>query len=1725
VKRFTVVLWVVLGWVGVQSIAGGESRFVRLRTETIATPDPVASRGVGLQGSAGPVSGLYLVQFRGRIEPAWREDLAARGVELLHYIPDDAFLVHARAVELADLRGLASVRWVGAYEARHKLDPRLSQESGSSVAEGRLAVKLLAGSHANAIELAGLARRLRPLTYRHRSALGTVLAGEVRVTDLAALLQSPLVLWIEPRSRMRLLDEVSAQIVGGDSGGPGAGTEVQALGYDGRGVIVAVADSGLDTGEFDTMHPDLAGRVDAFFAYGGLPDASDEHSHGTHVAGIVAGNAATGEVDDSGYLYGLGVAPGAHLVAQRIFDGVGNYYPPESYDQLTHDAVRNGAVLGSNSWGNDTQGVYDLDAAEFDALVRDADGTTPGEQPYILEFSAGNSGPGRQTIGSPAVGKNVIATGACQNNRFEFPIYADGPDATADFSSRGPCADGRIKPDIMAPGTWIASVKSQYATDENAWAPIDEYYLYQGGTSQAGPHASGAAAVLVQYYRQTHANATPSPALVKAGLINSATDMGVSFVPDFEGELIQVGDTGPVPNFDEGWGRVDLVNLVGDVRRYGYTEQGAGLSTGRVFEKRVVASPNDAFKVTLAYTDAPGLPAASLALVNDLDLEVVAPDGRLFRGNAFLDGESVAGTPDGDRLNNVEAVHIAQPLPGEYLVRVRAVNVVTDVHRRVGAVPEQDFALVVSGDLPAPGEGIVFFDREFYRVPGPAVVRLIDAQLAGQAGVVVQVHSTADPVGEALTLRPAAGGAFTNAVTLVTSGPGTATDGRLLVAHESQLEVEYQDVSPPVRVTGEAVVDLMPPLIEGVYATNKFGRTTVVWLTDEPANATVVYRLPGGATQSVTNAGYAQGHRVELPPLQAGQTYLYAVVSADRAGNIQTNNNQGQWFSFVAREAAVALLVYSPEASWDELYGSFFGMFPGMEEWTGPLDALGLDYEIWNTVERQRGPTAAELLPFRLVLWRPEEFGAVPDGFQSALSAYLAAGRSLFAASFDLLSRLDLPSDSAFRSNVLHVTSFVEDGGAWSIAGQTGDPIADGLSFDLDYFLFPDASLIGIDWPQGNDHLRLAADAAPLFSQEEGRTVGLRYPRTGLDSPSRVVFLSFPLEAVPLDIPGPGNRLDLLGRVVEFLVPGLRGGTSLTFDRAAYGLPGAATLELTDMDRAGAGHATVSVVSTTEPAPRSVSLSETVRLGVFRGLVKLGAAADPPAAGVLRVRNGDSVRAVYVTGAAREIEASAVVDTVPPGITGVATEPAYNEAMVSWETDKPADSLVQFDIEGSAFPVNRTAYDAGLNASHAIQLAGLLPDREYVYRVTSRDAAGNTATDDNQGRLYRFHTLKPITPPWTDTLEGGRAGWAVYNDEAYDDETGQSLLDSGWQYGQPANPEGIGAHSGVKCWATNLKGQEVSLAISQLVSPAVDLTGGNRATFRFWQYYDFTERSELLDLEVGQVAISTDNGATWTAVYVLADIFSIGWEPVEVDVSAYAGHVVRFLWDYQMFSFEPYPRPGWFIDDVSVVVSTTPLGRLSVTNNLAQARFGVSGPNGAAYVGGGTFWRLTNAPAGTYTIQWSPVDFYQTPAAQTLVLTTNLPLTATGTYTFPDTNRNDISDLFEQRYFRAVDPVHSPAIDTDHDGMSDLGEFLAGTDPTQSSSRFEVLSANVLPNRTVRVEWRSVPGHTYRLELSTDLVRWLPASEWLSASGQLAAASLPPLSDSNTYLFRVVSRP
>jgi hypothetical protein len=262
----------------------------------------------------------------------------------------------------------------------------------------------------------------------------------------------------------------------------------------------------------------------------------------------------------------------------------------------------------------------------------------------------------------------------------------------ASFSSRGPTDDNRIKPDVVAPGTWILSAYSSLyqegygdpvnpqnsAYQWDGWGtPYNVDYKYMGGTSMSNPLAAGGMTVIKDYYNKAHGiNATA--ALAKATVINSAVDMA-----DENNDGVNDNDF-PIPNVHEGWGRINLDAATDGTIAF-VEEAASGLSTGgsQVFN---VTSTGGPLKVTVVWTDYPSTDTASINLVNDLDLTVSGPSGT-FLGNVFSGGWSATGG-SADRRNNVENVYIQSPVAGTYTVTVNAFNIPNG---------PQKFALVVDG--------------------------------------------------------------------------------------------------------------------------------------------------------------------------------------------------------------------------------------------------------------------------------------------------------------------------------------------------------------------------------------------------------------------------------------------------------------------------------------------------------------------------------------------------------------------------------------------------------------------------------------------------------------------------------------------------------------------------------------------------------------------------------------------------------------------------------------------------------------------------------------------------------------------------------------------------------------------------------------------------------------------------------------------------------------------
>jgi hypothetical protein len=280
-----------------------------------------------------------------------------------------------------------------------------------------------------------------------------------------------------------------------------------AAGYDGKGVKVAVVDTGIDT-----RHADLAPQVVAEKNFTDSPDTQDHVGHGTHVASTVAG---TGAESQGTY---KGVAPGAELLNAKVLNDSG-FGTDSSIIAGMEWAVDQGAkVINASLESQDTEGVDPVE----ETVNRLSDKA-------LFVIAAGNSGPGVSTVGSPGSADSALTVGA-----------VDKTDALADFSARGPrVGDGAVKPDLTAPGVDITAAAAEGSlidTDPGTPHPAPGY-LTISGTSMATPHVAGAAALLAQ----EHPDWTGQR--IKAALVGSVKP-------------------GPYAAYEQGSGRVDVATAV-----------------------------------------------------------------------------------------------------------------------------------------------------------------------------------------------------------------------------------------------------------------------------------------------------------------------------------------------------------------------------------------------------------------------------------------------------------------------------------------------------------------------------------------------------------------------------------------------------------------------------------------------------------------------------------------------------------------------------------------------------------------------------------------------------------------------------------------------------------------------------------------------------------------------------------------------------------------------------------------------------------------------------------------------------------------------------------------------------------------------------------------------------------------------------------------------------------
>ena len=704
-------------------------------------------------------------------------EIAKQGLKVVSCLEEHCYRLRGTlAGGIEDVGSLEFVAELSEYQTERKVSVGLRSQITAAAAAGlatapapvRVVVSLdsdIADETVDALEQLG-----NVLERSRRRALLEVSGAQIG--DVAALAG---VLEVEPEPENRTQNNVARGLARVD-------TISTSLGLDGTGEIVGVADSGLDNGDAATILADFAGRVVNLRATVdksalGVNDEADLNNHGTHVSGSILSDGA----NSNGQIQGMAPAAQLTLLSMGPNNSTGLQVPVDLQSGVFQDAYDDGARLHNNSWGSNTLGNYTAFSADVDEFMRD-------NPDMLILIAAGNAGPNAGTVNPPGTAKNALTVGAAesvrplpaaitlnnnpQDNDFNpvtppvnVPLQAnnwsqlaDDQDDIATFSSRGPTDDGRIAPDLVAPGSWILSCRSSISTadtgpdglnhaalgipppygddadgvathpeavgrglpgapffgtfDQNtpaapagSGANAQNNYFYDSGTSMATPITTGATTLLRQYLRQRRGVANPSAALMKAMLVNGAT------VP-----AAQSND----PNNTRGFGWLNLQNTIAPqpTGQQTYSDDvDMAIATGDIRDLQLqVADPAQPLRVTLAYNDAPGA-----VMQNKLYLRLVEPDG--------------VTTHDGDTSafpavsNNLQRVHVAAPAAGTWTIQVHGIEVLNGIDAFPGEV-RQDFALAVIngvGFSPEPADVVQTIDvsgsMAFYGYMEPAKER------------------------------------------------------------------------------------------------------------------------------------------------------------------------------------------------------------------------------------------------------------------------------------------------------------------------------------------------------------------------------------------------------------------------------------------------------------------------------------------------------------------------------------------------------------------------------------------------------------------------------------------------------------------------------------------------------------------------------------------------------------------------------------------------------------------------------------------------------------------------------------------------------------------------------------------------------------------------------------------------------------------------------------------
>ena len=810
-----------------------------------------------------------VIRFDSPIDSATRSALIAEGITVQHSLGGTGYvaLINPDTLNPLDALNAANIKEMHPFSPNWKLHSFLAD---GGVPTWTMPAPLTRSAQANPIVALYIMLHQDANIDMSQEDIKNVFGGKIRSTletsntviaelpysKIQFLIEDERVLYIEPAlPKFSELNNSNRIVTQAD--------QAQSFPYnlDGEGVTVMVYDGGYGY----SAHGDFGGRHTS-------RDNAGLSNHATHVAGTIGGDGS-----GSGGQH-KGMAP-AVTIESYGFEQEGGleegflYTDPGDLEEDYSQAINSyGAVLANNSIGTNTApngfpcdwtGNYGITSNLIDSVVR---GDLGGDIRIVWangnERGSSNCGTSYNSTAPPACAKNHITVGAFNSND-ESMTY---------FSSWGPTDDGRIKPDISAPGCQDDDDGGVTSCSSSGG------YTTMCGTSMACPTVTGLSALIVQDWRNLYPGEPDlMNATLKALLAHTAEDKF---------------NAGPDCQF--GYGSVRVVDAIEHVRAGNHTE--LEISQGETVEMLVFAEQPGVIKATIAWDDVPATPLVIPSLVNDIDLVVIDPNGTVH--HPWTIDPANPGNPavrtQADHLNNIEQVQIDAGMPGVYRVLITGFNI---------AQGPQKFGLMASPMLiQCSPSGMVSLDRSSYGCNDSVSLQVVDCDL-----------NLDDAVIDSADVLLISSSGVSLPVTLFESGEATASfyangilvgDGGMQAQHGDTITVSYMDVSDgqggSSEITDDATVDCEFPQIASVEVQSVMTHDATVRVTTSESTSIRVYYGESCAelTQQANSAQAGVLHEIELNGLNDNTLYRFEVHASDGAGNTVVDDNNGLCYSF-----------------------------------------------------------------------------------------------------------------------------------------------------------------------------------------------------------------------------------------------------------------------------------------------------------------------------------------------------------------------------------------------------------------------------------------------------------------------------------------------------------------------------------------------------------------------------------------------------------------------------------------------------------------------------------------------------------------------------------------------------------------------------------------------------------------------------------------------------------